>query len=123
MTSRFLERVRAGLKHAFAIEDFSDPLGSEDIALLQRLANGIVRRNLAVPAIMFLESVRPLNFIGSQAMTFFNPIINCAIETRNFERMAVILERRSSVPLLIDMIEKSEATRRDSRKFEKTAKP
>jgi hypothetical protein len=120
LASRFLERVRASLRHAFAVEDPSEPLNSDDLALLQRLADGIVRRRLAAPAVMFLESVRPLNFIGSQAMVFFNPIINCVIETKNFERMSAILERRSSVTLLIDMIEKGEGARQDLRKSEKS---
>lgn len=118
MTSGFIKRLCSSFKHAFAVEEPSEPPSAEDLALLQRLADGIVRRKLTAPAIMFLESVRPLNFIGSQVMVFFDSIINCVIETKNIERMATILERRNSVSLLIDMIEKSETARKEGRKAE-----
>ncbi|MDQ7778710.1 MAG: hypothetical protein RDV41_03240 [Planctomycetota bacterium] len=108
MTRRFLDRFRTGLKHAFAIEDPAEALKPEEIELLDRLAKGIVRRRMTAPAVLFLESVRPLNFIGSQAMTFFMPIVNLVFNTAELEKIAAVLERRKSIPSLIDSIERCE---------------
>ncbi|MFA5795295.1 MAG: hypothetical protein WC980_09580 [Candidatus Brocadiia bacterium] len=95
------------LKHAFAI-DKGDKFTEEEIALVDKLAGLVVRRQMAVPAVMFLESVRPLNFLGSQAMEFFKPIVGFVWSTAEYEKMAVILERRKSVDLIIERIEKAD---------------
>ena len=59
--------------------DIPDPdrkiLPEEQEAVLEKLAKQVVKRGMTVPAIIFLESVRPLNFIASQAMVFFEPIV------------------------------------------------
>lgn len=45
------------LKHAFAVEPAGQPLSAEDVALLERVAVAVVERQMAVPAVVFLESV------------------------------------------------------------------
>ncbi|MFH1228364.1 MAG: hypothetical protein V1701_10755 [Planctomycetota bacterium] len=93
------------LKHAFAIEK-GDKFTEQEIALVDKLAQLVVRRQMALPAIMFLESVRPLNFLGSQAMEFFKPIIGMVWSTTEYEQMARIMERRGCVDLIVERIEK-----------------
>jgi hypothetical protein len=66
----------------------------------------VVRRDMAVPAVMFLESVRPLNFVGSQSMVFFKPILSRFFSRYEYDRIANILEKREVVDLLINEIEK-----------------
>lgn len=95
------------LRHAFAVEQ-GDKFTEEEIALVDRLAGLVVRRQMAVPAVMFLESVRPLNFLGSQAMEFFKPIIGLMWSTTEYEQIALILERRKSIDLIIERIEKAD---------------
>jgi len=97
------------VKYAFQTEDESkQKFSEEETALLTKVADAVVKRRLAAPALMFLESVRPLNFLGSQAMVFFQPIVSLAISTKEIELLAQILERRSSIPLFIELIEKRE---------------
>lgn len=96
------------LKHAFAVEPESPGFAPEDLSLLEKVARAVVKRQLATPAIMFLESVRPLNFLGSQAMLFFQPIVQMMISAMEYERFQLILERRQSIPVLIELIEKME---------------
>ncbi|MBI5778180.1 MAG: hypothetical protein HZA49_01825 [Planctomycetes bacterium] len=105
----FWDKVR----YAFATEDESKTVFSEEeTALLNKVADAVVKRRLAAPALMFLESVRPLNFLSSQAMVFFQPIVSLAISTKEVELLAQILERRKSIPFLIELIEKREDEQR-----------
>jgi len=97
------------VKYAFATEDESkQKFSEEEMGLLSKVADIVVRKRLTAPAMMFLESVRPLNFLGSQAMIFFQPIVSLVVSTKEVDLLAQILERRSSIPLFIELIEKRE---------------
>lgn len=97
------------LKYAFSVEDeTSSTFPDEEMQLLNKVANIIVKKRLAAAAVIFLESVRPLNFLGSQAMVFFQPIVSFVISTKELDLFAKILEKRKSIPLLIELIEKRE---------------
>ena len=96
------------LKHAFAISDGRDSVSSDDYALLDRVASFVVKRRMTTPAIMFLESVWPLNFVGSSLMTFFRPTLGLVLARFEYERLERLLEKRCSVKLLIERIENCE---------------
>ncbi|HJT22721.1 MAG TPA: hypothetical protein VJ746_19770 [Nitrospira sp.] len=82
------------------------------MALLERMADVIVKRGMAAPATVFLESMGPTNFLGSQALHFMTPIIDCAFDAAQVEQAARLLERRDTIPRLIAIIEaKSTAVR------------
>lgn len=77
--------------------------------LLERIAEVVVKRGMAAPATMFLESVGPMNFLGSQALHFITPIIDCAFNVKEAEQVARLLERRDTVSRLIAVIEAKSA--------------
>lgn len=104
-----LAKVRAGLRHAFAVRPEDQPLSIDDVQLLERIAETIVKRGMAAPATMFLESMGPMNFLGSQALHFMTPIIDCAFNVKEVEQVARLLERRSTVTRLIAIIEAKSA--------------
>lgn len=104
-----LAKVRAGLRHAFAVPPEDQPLSIDDVQLLERIAETIVKRGMAAPATMFLESMGPMNFLGSQALHFMTPIIDCAFNVKEVEQVARLLERRSTVTRLIAIIEAKSA--------------
>ena len=104
-----LAKVRAGLRHAFAVRPETQPLSIEDVQLLERIAEVIVKRRMAAPAIMFLESIGPMNFLGSQALHFITPIVDCAFNVKEVEQVARLLERRDTVSRLIAIIEATSA--------------
>ncbi|MBX3331894.1 MAG: hypothetical protein KF722_15925 [Nitrospira sp.] len=106
-----LAKVRAGLRHAFAVRPETKPLSIEDVQLLERIAETIVKRGMAAPATMFLESMGPMNFLGSQALHFITPIIDCAFNVKEVEQVARLLERRDTVSRLITIIEAKSAPR------------
>ena len=104
-----LAQLRAGLRHAFAVQPDDQPLAIEDVQLLERIAEVIVNRRMAAPATMFLESMGPMNFLGSQALHFLTPILDCAFNTKEVEQVARLLERRDTVTRLITIIEAKSA--------------
>lgn len=104
-----LAKVRAGLRHAFAVRPEAQPLAIEDVQLLERIAEVVVKRGMAAPAAMFLESIGPMNFLGSQALHFITPIIDCAFNVKEVEQIARLLERRDTVSRLIAIIEAKSA--------------
>ena len=89
-----------------------------DQEILERIAEWTVERRLTAPAIVFLESHRPLSFVGSQAMIAASPIANffepffqmlmgAGYDHSLFDRFARMLEERRELPeLLIIEIER-----------------
>lgn len=79
---------------------------------MERVASQLVQRGMATPAILFLESMGPLSFLGSQALHALSPILGLVCNPTELERMAVILERRESIAAFIEIIEEKERKRR-----------
>ena len=77
----------------------------DDVALMERIADVLVRRGMSAPATMFLDSMGPMNFLGSQALHFLTPIIDCAFNAKEVEQVARLLERRETISQLIAVIE------------------
>jgi hypothetical protein len=91
---------------ADALDALEASLDDEDRALLDKLADGIARRRLTTAALFFLESMKPLGFLGSQAMRFLQPIVQILwTSPETYERVARILERRGSIELLCRRLE------------------
>jgi hypothetical protein len=109
-----LRNLRVGLQHAFATESTARPFSTEEVEIMERVADMIVVRGMAAPATVFLESMGPMNFLGSQAFHFFTPIIECACNAKEVELVARLLERRDSIPRLITLIEMKSAVKRAS---------
>lgn len=71
---------------------------------------------MTVPAILLLESVKPLSFLGSQALVFFEPMVRAFFTVPDYDRAAALLERRESLEALLVRIEaRDEMARRDER--------
>jgi hypothetical protein len=90
----------------------SDKPTPEEQELMDRLSKWVVKRGLTVPAIIALESVKPLNWIGSQAMVFFDPFFSSIFykstvqDYQTFQRM---MEKRQNVENLLLTIERFDA--------------
>ena len=98
------EQWRSWLRHAFAVAPAQAP-GPDDRELAQRLARVVVRRGLTVPALMMLESGRPLSFIGSQALAFLGPFATTVFPADDYQRLVSLLEKREGVDLLVVALE------------------
>jgi hypothetical protein len=112
----------AWLRHAFAIEEFSEASLSEDEkAVLQEIARIVHRRGMSTPAILWFESHRHLNFAGSQVVKMLEPIHDISFEFVRWlmEKLGVgyitpeqltkfqsALEKRYSIEYLLQQIER-----------------
>jgi len=74
---------------------------------------------MTVPAIFFLESMKPLSFVGSQAMHFFEPIVHAFFPVRDYERFALLMERRENLERLLVKIEVRDDDARREEKAER----
>ena len=101
------------LRHAFAVE----PAGSleptpAEAALVDRLAQAVVRRGMAMPATMALDCSHNLNFLASQALVFFAPILKVIFNHAEYDTVVRLLERRGSIEYIcrrIDMLADGDA--------------
>jgi hypothetical protein len=80
-------------------------LSAEDDALLLDLAQRIHRRGLTTPALLCLEGLHPVSFLGSQLMHFMNPFVQMLVSSATFTRLAGILEERSHLERLLRHLE------------------
>ena len=76
-----------------------------DEELLDAVAGQVVNRRLAVPAVFFLESTKPLSFVGSQALVFLEPFVQAFLSTETYSRFARLMEDRQNFEALIRRIE------------------
>ena len=97
------------LCHAFSLERYDEPLTEEERRLLDKIAVEVVRRRMQVPAIFILESAKPLNYLGSQAMAFFEPVVRTLSLSSDYGQVRRILERRQSIECLLEKIEEQTA--------------
>ena len=81
--------------------------------VLAKIAQKIVDLRLTPVAVVMLESSKPLSFVGSQLMVFFQPIVTSLFPFRQYEEVAALLEERANVEALIQKIEKLEDGRSD----------
>jgi hypothetical protein len=107
--SQTLGKFCKGWKHAFAVRQEQEVFTLEDLALLERVADAVVKRGMAAPATVFLESLGPMNFLGSQALHFLTPILEFAVNVKELEQVARLLERRVTISRLIALIEAKSA--------------
>lgn len=104
------KKFRDEFAHAFALTPTGVEFSQEDMALLEKIASLIVNRGMATPAILFLESLGPLNFLGSQIVHGLKPFLEVLCDPREMERLAVVLERRDSLERLISLLQEHSAT-------------
>ena len=81
-------------------------LSPEEQDFLDSLADGITRRRLTPAAMFFLESMKPVGFVGSQFLIFLQPIVQIIWSSPvRYQRLVHILERRGSIELLLRRLE------------------
>lgn len=79
--------------------------------LMGRLAQKVVDMKLAPVAIVMLESSKPLSFLASQTMVFFNPFYHAFFKYAEYDEITSLLEERENIEDLIVEIERLENER------------
>lgn len=98
--------IKKWLAHAFAVErleDFAPTVEQQQIA--DRICREIIRRDMVTLAILTLETCRPLNYIGSQAIHFFSPLLSILVDPKSQKIFADLLEQRASIEWLCQRLE------------------
>jgi hypothetical protein len=90
------------------------PLEDADAAL-EEIAQRVVREGMGAPMIVFLESSKPLGFIGGQAAIVATPLLGGFIEPMRLERYASLFGNRDFIERLIQRIEELEGERAGKR--------
>ncbi len=107
------------LRKAFSMEKKESALTPKQEELLDKLARKVAKWQMGVPAIMFLETIKPLSFIGSQVLVFLDPFVRSIFNLTDYEEYTRLMEDRRNVELLIckieDMSSQSTERRKESR--------
>jgi hypothetical protein len=91
-------------------------------SFIRKLAKEIVDRSMAAPAIVFLESSKPLSFVGSQTMVFFDPLVSMLGIIKDYDKMMAIMEDREKIEQFIKAIEDLEEEKIQKKKVKPDAK-
>lgn len=98
-----------GRREEDKLAELEASLTDEERKMLDELADGIARRRLSPLALFFLESMKPLGFVGSQVMHFFRPVVSAIWSNPvTYDQVSAVLERRGSIELLLRRIESIE---------------
>jgi hypothetical protein len=74
-------------------------------ALIETLAQKVMRHRMATPAILFLEMHKPVTFLASQSILLGSGFLAPLFGPQNVQEYAKLLESRENVERLIQRIE------------------
>ncbi len=74
-------------------------------AAVDKVIRLITRFGLETPAILSLESMRPLAFVGSQFMHVMSPAVGMLVPHGEWDQLASLLEDRRGVEYVIRRLE------------------
>uniref|UniRef100_A0A7V0Z5C0 Uncharacterized protein n=1 Tax=candidate division WOR-3 bacterium TaxID=2052148 RepID=A0A7V0Z5C0_UNCW3 len=87
--------------------------------LINKIAQKVVDLRLSPVAIVFLESSKPLTFMGNQLMIFMQPFYRAFFSYQEYEEIATMLEDRNNIEKLICAIENLEEERHGDKRAKK----
>lgn len=93
-------------KHAFAVEpDGPAQPTPEQQPVIDAWCRRIVEREMALPAILFLESSRPLGPLAAQSLIFLQPWFELVLDRNELRLLTSFLEKRGSFDYLCSRLE------------------
>jgi hypothetical protein len=104
--------VREKIRHAFAVNNPADALTDDDLRVLDKAAQLIVRRRMEAPVILFLQTLTPISFLGSQALLVLEPVLGAFFKEEDYKQVVRILEHRDGIDRFILKIEHLSKERR-----------
>ncbi|MDP8221487.1 MAG: hypothetical protein P9X26_09080 [Candidatus Stygibacter frigidus] len=75
------------------------------LILIDKAARFIAERKLSPAALMTIESLRPLNFIGSQIMYMIMPFAELFFNPVQYQEFAALMENDEYIKILLDRID------------------
>lgn len=99
-------RLWSRLRHAFAIESAEACVpNARQSEICDLLLREVSRRSLTTPAILWLETTKPLNYVGAQLLHFCEPILSAVCDQQACREFAQFLERPGAVDYLCGRLE------------------
>ena len=90
--------------------------------LIGKIAQKVIDYRLGPVAIIFLESSKPISFLGNQFLIFMQPFYRALFSYREYEEIAAMLEHRDNIEALICEIERLEEERDERKRTEKNSR-
>lgn len=90
--------------------------------LINKIAQKVVDYRLSPVAIVFLESSKPLSFLGNQFLIFMQPFYRALFSYREYEEVTAMLEDRNNIEALICEIERLEEEKNETKRAEKNSR-
>ena len=84
---------------------------AEQAAAVDKVVRFIVRFSMTVPAILALEGMRPLSYVGSQFMHVLSPAVVGMLSFSEWDQLAGLLEDRRGLDYVIEQIEDADLKR------------
>ncbi len=96
----------------FDANAFASPVAQHDhTELVNEIADRVVRRRMAMPAILLIESFKPLNRLASQAILVVSPLLALLVPCEKIDAFSDMLQDRAWVEKLVREIESREDKR------------
>ncbi len=76
--------------------------------VLAKVAQLLISRRLTAPALFVLESTKPLSFLASQALIFFQPFVQTFLPAKDYEVFAAAIEDRDNIEWMMQQLEAAE---------------
>ena len=95
-----------------------NPLPVDDITkeeaeeICRQVAEKIIQWQLVTPAILFLESFRPLDVVGAHLYLFFQPLLELLFSFPQGEKFAKLMMKRENVEYFLELLEKMDREHR-----------
>jgi hypothetical protein len=90
--------------------------------LINKIAQKAVDYRLSPVAIVFLESSKPLSFLGNQFLIFMQPFYRALFAYHEYEEITAMLEDRENIEALICEIERLEEERHETKRANKNSR-
>ncbi len=88
---------------------FAEPVSNVDHSeLIKEVAVKIVRRRMAVPATLLIESFKPINRLAGQAILVVSPFLALFVSYEKTEQFCDMLQDRNNVEKLLNEIKNQE---------------
>jgi hypothetical protein len=103
---KLISKVVNWLKHAFAVEvpGAAEPSEAQR-AIIEKLCREVVRRRMTTPALLMLETGRPLNYVSAQLLHFFQPMLSFLANAAEYQAFTEFLEQRGSIDYIVARLE------------------
>ena len=98
-----LRRLRDAVRHAFALPQ-SRPLTPDEAALLDDLAARVRRRGLEGPAVLAVESVRPLGTLAANGTYALQPFLELLLDPAQIETATRLMQHPGAIDRFVAAI-------------------